>query len=356
MENENLEQENVVEEPKKKKSKLPLIIIIVLIIVAAAVAATFLIISNNKDDGFKAPKTNQTPKPQVDLTEESEEDTEPTLDPNEDVSIKISSKDIKTCSLIKNVVNKALFQYKTYEETAALMKDGYVIIEIKEGGKSNAGKEFNALMAKALSTLQAPITEERDCYYVMIKEAVQSASGLSSEIYVVPGISGIKPSEKEFLQAAKDMATGNEPADTTDDKTPTLDPNAESSEIVDILNDTKENATKDDSTSCNSIESVVNAALSDENIYKETAKLIAQNGSVIIAACSKPKLAVAGCGPFMKTELLKSLKDLTGPTETGKDVYYICINGSVKGSAVTIGDVKVMTGSKKVKPTAKDFK
>ena len=115
-----------------------------------------------------------------------------------------------------------------------------------------------------------------------------------------------------------------------------------------------------DATSCSSIESCVNAALANEEAYKEIAKTgensatYKQTTFYVGISKTENKLKIqglTGCAEFQK-ELLEALSGLKAPKQTGMYSYKVEIEvkeATVKGAADTtstvfdIGKIRVET-------------
>ena len=101
-----------------------------------------------------------------------------------------------------------------------------------------------------------------------------------------------------------------------------------------------------DASTCTSIESCVNAALANEDIYKEVADK-AKSGSFVINVTEGPAIDKETEVPKLSQELKDTLKTVKAPKQTGMTKYEVTINGKTttkNGVAVCeIGDIKVIT-------------
>lgn len=102
-----------------------------------------------------------------------------------------------------------------------------------------------------------------------------------------------------------------------------------------------------DESTCVSIESCVNAALAEENIYKQTAQN-ANGCKFFIRVDDSGKVIFFGKGQFdlLAKELGETLASLKNPKENGKNSYLITIECKKDTSgAVTIGNITVQTSA-----------
>lgn len=315
--------------------------------VVAFIAFTIFLAKNTTVEPAKpATKPTALVEEPADTTTAPDATTEPTATTKPKV-LELSAEDTKTCTLVKSTLYAALFKYKLYTEAVAIMKDGYCIFEIKPAGITTAGTKLKAVLAKSLSSLTAPTTTGTDTYYALVLKGNKNIKDYNDLIYVIPGVSGTVPTKEEFSvpeTVTNLLATNpNALADVGDTE-----------ELDDVL---EKQAIQTDKTTCASIESCVNAALANEEVYKETA-ILGKNGSVMFAITATPKVATTA-SKLMNEELLFSLEELQAPKQTGKDVYYVYIECSVSktssGTMYEVGKISVITGNSKVKPTAKDF-
>ena len=125
-----------------------------------------------------------------------------------------------------------------------------------------------------------------------------------------------------------------------------------------------------DQSSCTSIESCVNAALADEEIYKETAtnadganiviNLTFKPGGTVVDAFTTDNQFVVGAPAGktfdkLKTELFETLGSLKAPKQTGMFVYVVEIEAKKDAVEQTteLGKVKVYTKAENI--TASSF-
>ena len=105
--------------------------------------------------------------------------------------------------------------------------------------------------------------------------------------------------------------------------------------------------TSTDSSSCTSIESCVNAALAEENIYKEVAAAGGSTGVVVNISFPSDALTIAAtpaCAD-LEAELTKTLGTLKAPKQTGKTHYVVEIQTHQDATAGTteVGKIKCYT-------------
>lgn len=342
------------EEKKKKSKKLLLIIGIVVIIVAVLGVGAFIFITKSNDDGFKAPESVATPSPKPESTENPNAIEPEATDVLSTEELKdVTEQDKKWCAYIHKCMYNSLVKYKLYNEIAQLMENGYVLIEIQPGGKANGGVQLNTLLSKALVKLPAPTTKDTDTYYALVLEADKSTTDYSTLIHVIPGSTGILPSKDEIIAQANAM-NGTTEGGTQD--TPSATGNTGETSAPTSVNENVEALNKkSDANNCTSIESCVNAALANEDIYKETAKLLVK-GPVIFEIQPSSPLTISSA-TLMSKELIDIIGDkLEAPKEKGKNTYYVCITGTVKTNIISIDKVSVITGKTGITPTERDFK
>lgn len=109
----------------------------------------------------------------------------------------------------------------------------------------------------------------------------------------------------------------------------------------------EESKVSTDKSTCTSIESCVNAALAEENIYKQTAQN-ANGCKFFVRVDDSDKLIFSGKGQIdlMVKELGETLASLKNPKENGKNSYLIIIECKKDTSgAVTIGNITVQTSA-----------
>jgi type IV pilus assembly protein PilA len=122
-----------------------------------------------------------------------------------------------------------------------------------------------------------------------------------------------------------------------------------------------------DASSCSSIESCVNAALAEEEIYKEVAAQGADYGVILMIAVPEDKnleashITSSKTTPRLQAELASTLASLKAPKQTGKvsyvveiDTKQVAADASLGGGNVTeVGKIACFTYTKNDKvPTA----
>lgn len=100
--------------------------------------------------------------------------------------------------------------------------------------------------------------------------------------------------------------------------------------------------TSRDEHTCTSIESCVNAALADEEIYKQSAKR-GKTWSFYVKVNEKAEPIIDGLanGEEMFDELKEMLKGMKNPATQGMNSYMITVDVKASSEVVEIGNVKV---------------